>query len=119
MSEDYTPERAQRIIDKIIMLQADAEEIEEAIKGHKAKLAEMYAETGEFEEDGRKVTIYYHKAINEAYAKANEPELYKKALVTKEVFNAAGAKKNLTEEEYARVQKVSTERSVKVELLED
>lgn len=115
---DYTPDRVQKVIDKIIMLQAEKEDIDEAIDNYKAKLAEMLGE-GEHEESGRKVTVYHHKAINATYAKAHEPELYKKALVTTEVFNAAGAKKNLTEEEYARVQKVSPDFSVKVELLDD
>lgn len=115
---DYTPERAAKIADQIIILQAEIEEREEAVKNLKNKLASFY-EPGEYTESGRKITVYHHKAINEAFAKKNEPELYKKALVTKEVFNAAGAKAALTEEEYARVQKVSPELSVRVELLED
>lgn len=115
---DFNRDTAVKIADNIIILQAEIAEREEAIKNYKAKLAEWF-EPGEYVLDDRKVTVYYHKAINEAYAKANEPELYEKALVTKEVFNAAGAKKNLSEEEYARVQKVSTEPSVKIELLDD
>lgn len=120
MSADYTPERAAKLVDNIIQLQADRDEIIEAIENQKRKLAELYDnQPGEFVEDGRKIMTYFGKRIDEAYAKKNEPELYKKALVTKEVFNAAGAKAALTEEEYARVQKVNDKITVVVDLVED
>lgn len=115
---DYTPERAARYADQIIILQSEIEEREEAIKNLKAKIGSFY-EPGEYEEAGRKITVYHHKAINAAYAKKEEPALYEKGSKLLPTFNATTAKELLTPEEYARVQKVSPDLSVKVELLED
>lgn len=115
---DFTRDRAIKIADNIIILQAQKAEIEEAIDNHKAKLAEWF-EPGEYVMDDRKVTVYYHKALNAAYAKKEHPDLFEKGSETQQVFNATTAKKNLTEEEYAQVQKVSLDPSVKIELLDD
>lgn len=120
MSGDYTPERAVAIVDRIITLQDQRDDIELAIDNLKLKLASLYDDTpGDYEESGRKITVYFHKAFNKAHAEANEPELVKKGSEEQPVFTAATAKKLLTPEEYARVQKVSTTPSVKIELLED
>lgn len=120
MSAEYTPERAASLVDKIITLQDQEADIKEAIGNLKLKLASLYDNgPGEYTENGRKVTVYYHKALNADYAKKNEPDLYAKGSSLALVFNAKTASAKLTPEEYARVQKHSTEPSVVVELLED
>lgn len=120
MSEEYTAERAAKITDRIIVLQSEIADREEAVANLKLKLAGLYDNTpGEYVEDGRKITVYFHKAFNAAHAKTNEPELYRKGSAATVVFTSATAKEKLTPEEYARVQKVSETPSVKIELLED
>lgn len=117
-------ERAAKIARKIKELQAQAADIDDAIKNLKAKEVEILGEVGDHivgdnEEGYLNVIIYQHKTFNEAWGKARHPELWEKAKIVQEVVTSASAKLLLTEEEYAEFQKPSADLSVKIEVVDD
>lgn len=118
MAEEYTQERAAKYADKILELQDEIADREEAVANLKAKLASWIGED-EVVVDGRNIRVYHHKAFNADYAKKNFPELVEKGSAQKTVFTSATAKAALTAEEYAKVQKISPDFSVVVSLVEE
>lgn len=113
------------LVAKIVQLQSQAADIEEAIKNYKAKLAEQLGNiigeeiVGDNDTGFTKVIVYQHKTFNEAWGKKLAPELWEKAKRTKEYVDSAGAKALLTPEEYAVFQKPSDGLSVKLENIND
>jgi len=117
-------ETAAQVARKIKALQAQADEIAEAIKNLKAKEVEIFAEEGNYlvgDNDGGflEVVVYQHKTFNEAYGKEQRPDLWEKAKITQEVVTSTSAKLYLDEDEYAVFQKPSAELSVKVNVIDN
>lgn len=119
---------AAKIARRIVTIQAEKAELEEAEANLKAKLAELLPEgdtpVGDNEQGFLKVTVYQSKQFNEGFGKKNNPELWEKLAVAKRVldsttFKAAIKADEATEEDYARFQKPSDKLSVKVGLLDD
>lgn len=121
-------ETAAKIARRIVTIQAEQAELEEAIQNLKGKLAEVLPEgdnvVGDNEQGFLKVVVYQSKQFNEAYGKKNHPELWEKHAVNKRVLDSATAKaaikaEEMTEDEYALFQKPSDKKSVKIELVDD
>lgn len=114
-----TVEQRVKIAGNIKVLQSEIAEREEAIDNLKAKLAEDLG-IGEFAEGDFLVTVYQSKAFNAKLAEQTlSPERWEAISTPTRVTTAAQAKKVLTEEEFASVQKASDKTSVKVEMRED
>lgn len=118
-------ERVAAIARKIKELQAQEEQVAEAIRNLKAKQVELLDGdlgdhiVGDNENGYLNVIVYQHKTFNEGYGKGQRPDLWDKAKVTMDVVTSASAKAALTEEEYAVFQKPSAALSVKVEVVDD
>ena len=115
-----TPEQIKNYADKITVLQSEIADREEAVKNLKAKLAENLPEDEHFVGD-YKITVYTSKAFNAKLAEeVLTPAQWEAISVPARATTAALAKKVLSEEDFARTQKVSTNgTSVKVELREE
>jgi hypothetical protein len=117
-------ERAAQVARKIKELQAQADEIAEAIKNLKAKEVEIFHDEGDYivgDNEGGflQVTVYQHKTFNEAYGKKQRPDLWEKAKITQEVVTSTSAKLYLDEDEYAVFQKPSADLSVKINVIDN
>jgi peptidoglycan hydrolase CwlO-like protein len=117
-------EAAARYARKIKELQAQVEELTEAIDNLKAKEAELLPDgeniVGDNENGYLKVTVYQSKTYNEAWGKSNNPEVFEKyAQPVLTLGSAAVAKAAMTDEEYALFQKPSAKKSVKVEVMKE
>ena len=112
-----------KLVADIITMQAERDELDEAIRFKKEKLAaDLYAGEhliGDNESGYVKAIVYQHKTFNEGYGKQRRPDLWEKAKETKEVVTSAGAKAKLSTEEYAEFQKPSDGLSVKLEVIND
>lgn len=113
-----TPDQIERTVVKIMELQSQAADIDQAIKNYKKFISDNAPEGinpyGEF-----KVEVYTYKKYDEAYGKKNNPELWAEHAVEKRVLDSATAKRVLSEEDYAKFQKPSADKSVKVSFLDD
>lgn len=118
-------ERVAEIGRKIKALQAQQEDIVEAIENLKAKELELLDGiegdyiVGDNDNGFLKINIYQSKTYNEAWGKKNAPELWEKFAEEVRVLTSARAKDKMTPEEYANFQKASAKKSVKVEVIND
>jgi len=108
---------------KIKQLQADKDEIEEAIENYKDVVINNLpvGETtlGNDEDGWLKATVYQSKRFDEAYGKKQAPELWEQHAVSQRVLTSKVAKEKLDEDQYALFQKPSSKLSVVVEALND
>jgi len=117
--------RAATLARKIKELQAEEEDIKEAIENLKAKEAELLGgvETekivGDNDNGFLKVTVYQSKTFNEEYGKKNAPELWELYAEEKKVLTSARAKDKLSGDDYKLFQKPSAKLSVKVEVISE
>lgn len=114
-----TPEQIVKISGNIEVLQSEIAEREEAIVNMKAKLAEAQG-LGEHLVGDYKITAYVSKQFQAGLAEKVLPaDRWEAISVPARTTSAALAKKVLSDEEYARCQKVSDKVSVKIERRED
>lgn len=120
MSDNNSVANAAR---RIIELQAEIAERQEAVENYKQFIADTVTEPEQVVQDDRgnlfKVNRYTYRRFDANWGKFQRPDLWEKYATSKPVLTAADAKKRMTEEEYAAFQKVSDKPSVTIETLAD
>lgn len=107
---------------RIIELQAEIAEKQEAVENYKQFIADNATEDVQIvPSNGQlfKVNTYVYRRFDANYGKAQRPDLWEKYAQPTVTLTAAQAKKVMSDEEYAAFQRVSDGRSVSIELLDE
>lgn len=108
---------------RIIELQSEIQEREEAIENYKHYIADNTTEPEQIvkDDDGHlfRVNTYVYRRFDANYGKSQRPDLFDKYATETKTLSAATAKKVMTDEEYAVFQRVSDGKSVKIEHIDD
>lgn len=118
MADNSVANAARRVIE----LQAEIAEREEAIENYKQYIIDNTNEGEQVVQDDTgnrfKVNVYTYRRFDANYGKSQRPDLWEKYAQPKFTLDAKTAKSLMSEEEYAAFQRVSDKRSANIEILD-